>query len=77
MLSCCILLSQADNPPPPFLEISDSMMEKMLDITNETGTIINDSINSIRINKEKFRSELKDPINRHDLTIQNTGLSTL
>ncbi len=54
-------------------------MEKMLDKTNEVGAIINDSINGIRKNREKFRDALKDSINRHDdeaSTPKNTGLST-
>jgi hypothetical protein len=47
------------------------MMKKMLDKTNEIGTIINDSINSIQKNKDKFRSELKDldPIPKFDRII--------
>ncbi len=38
------------------------MMEEMLvDITNDVGAIIiNDSINGIRKNHERFRKELKD-----------------
>lgn len=38
----------------------------MLDKTNEVGKIINASINGIRKNREKFREDLKDSINRHD-----------
>ena len=68
------LLSKADQPP--FLEIPASMMERMLDKTNEVGVIINDSINDIRKNREKFRAELKDSINRHDFLFKNTDLST-
>jgi hypothetical protein len=70
-------LYKADQPPPPppFLEIPVSMMEKMLDKTNEIGTIINDSINSIRKNKEKFRSELKDLIDIDQYLI-NENIST-
>ena len=41
-------------------------MEKMLDKTSEVGAIINDSINGIRKNRDRFRDELKDSINRHD-----------
>ena len=52
--------------PSSFLEIPASMMEKMLDKTNEVGAIINDSINGIRKNRDRFREELKDSINRHD-----------
>ena len=52
------------------------MTEKMLDKTNEVETTINDSVNSIQNNKEMLRSELKDSINRHDLAIQNAGLSS-
>lgn len=66
---------KAGQPPPPFLEIPASMMEKMLDKTNEIGTIINDSINNIQKNKDKFRSELKDLINI-DQTLINTDIST-
>ena len=57
------MLSDADQsgpsppapPPPSFLEIPASMMEKMLDKTNEVGAIINDSINGIRKNRDRFR----------------------
>jgi hypothetical protein len=41
-------------------------MEKMLDKTNEVGAIINDSINGIRKNRDRFREEIKDYISRHD-----------
>ena len=55
-------------------------MEKMLDKTNEVGAIIHDSINGIRNNREKFRKELKNSINRHDddedSANKNTNLST-
>ncbi len=56
-------------------------MEKMLDKTNEVGAIINDSINGIRKNRERFREELKDSINSHnendnDSIHKNTDLST-
>jgi hypothetical protein len=56
------------------------MMEKMLDKTNEVGAIINDSINGIRKNRDRFREELKDSINRHDgddedATAKNADLS--
>ena len=70
-----MLLPKVDQPPFP--EIPASMREKMLDKTNEFRTIINDSVNNIQKNREKFRSELKDSINRHHITIQNIGLSTL
>jgi hypothetical protein len=68
------ILSNAEqsrpSPPAPspssFLEIPASMMEKMLDKTNEVGAIINESINGIRKNRDRFREELKDSINRHD-----------
>lgn len=46
----------------PFLEIPASMMEKMLEKTNEVGKIINDSINGIRRNRAKYRSDLQDLI---------------
>ncbi|MER5175562.1 MAG: DNA double-strand break repair nuclease NurA [Candidatus Nitrosocosmicus sp.] len=61
--------------PPPFLEIPASMMEKMLDKTDEIGTIINESINSIRKNKDKFRFELIDLIN-NDKILNNIEIST-
>src|SRR3954470_23525333 len=55
------------------------MMEKILDKTNEVGAIINDSINGIRKNRDRFREELKDSINRHDdedaTTTKNADLS--
>jgi hypothetical protein len=44
----------------PFLEIPASMMEKMLEKTTEVGTIINDSINNIKRNRTKYRSDLQD-----------------
>ncbi len=64
-----------------YLEIPASMMEKMLEKTNEVGTIINDSINNIRKNKNKYRSELQDSIDRlddydEDFSISNNDLST-
>ena len=74
--------STPSTPPQPssFLEIPASMMEKMLDKTNEVGAIINDSINGIRKNRERFREELRDSINRHeddnDSALKNTDLST-
>ena len=52
--------TSSTQPQSSFLEISASMMEKMLDKTNEVGAIINDSINGIRKNHERFREELKD-----------------
>jgi hypothetical protein len=62
--------SSARTPTQPqsssFLEIPASMMEKMLEKTNEVGAIINDSINGIRKNRNRFREELKDSIRRHD-----------
>ncbi len=62
--------SRTSTPTQPqqssFLEIPASMMEKMLDKTNEVGAIIHDSINGIRKNRDRFREELKDSINRHD-----------
>ncbi len=65
--------------PSSFLEIPASMMEKMLDKTNEVGAIISDSINGIRKNRDRFREELKDSINRHDdedtTTTKNADLS--
>jgi hypothetical protein len=53
------LLYKVDQPPP-FLEIPASLMEKILNKTNDVGTIISDSISSIRRNKKGFRSKLKD-----------------
>ena len=48
----------------PFLEIPASMMEKMLEKTNEVGIIINDSINNIKRNTAKYRSDLQNLIRR-------------
>jgi hypothetical protein len=48
----------------PFLEIPASMMEKMLEKTNEVGTIINDSINNIKRNRAKYRSDLQNLIRK-------------
>ncbi len=68
--------------PSSFLEIPASMMEKMLDKTNEVGSIINHSINGIRKNRARFREELSGSLNRHyddndnHPTIKNTGMST-
>jgi hypothetical protein len=69
---------QLTPPQSPFLEIHASMMEKMLDKTNEVGAIINGSISGIRNNREKYRLELKDFINLHDdePATRNANLST-
>jgi NurA domain len=69
------LLSNADKLPP-FLEIPASMMEKMLDKTGEIGTIINDSIISIRKNKDKFRLKLQDLIKNDNNTNEYFDFTT-
>ncbi len=70
----------ADHSPishPSFLEIPASMVEEMLEKTNEVGIIINDSINNIRNNKNRYRKELQNSIhNINDSANQNTDLST-
>lgn len=56
--------SSTQPQPSSFLEIPASMMEKMLDKTNEVGALIHDSINGIRNNRARFREDLKGSINR-------------
>ncbi|MDQ6724048.1 MAG: nuclease, partial [Thermoproteota archaeon] len=65
-----------DDHISPFLEIPASMMEKMLDKTGEIGTIINDSIISIRKNKDKFRMKLQDLIKNNNITNEYLDLTT-
>ena len=61
--------------PSSTLEIPASLMQKILDKTNDVGAVINESISNIQRNKEKYRSEIKDLlchekiVERMDLTV--------